>query len=151
MSELRAKLEADLKEAMRSNDSIRKTAIRSVLAAMKLAQVEKNRDTVLSNADVLVLVQKEIKSRKESIADAERANRADLIAGFKAEIQVLEEYLPKQLSQQELNDLVHDAIAETGAVALSDMGKVMKAAILKAQGRAANDKISATVRALLAH
>ncbi len=147
--DLKSTLENDLKDAMRSNDAVRKTSIRDVMAAIKLAQVEKSRDTVLDDTAVLALVQKEIKSRKESIHDAEKAGRPDLIEGYKAEISVLEGYLPKQLSPEELSDLVKQAIAETGASTPTDMGKVMKVVIPRVQGRAANDQVSSAVRALL--
>lgn len=147
--ELKNWLEEDLKAAMRANDSVRKTAIRSALAAIKMAQVEKDKNTVLDDAAVLALVQKEIKARRESIADAQKANRPDLISGYEAEAKVLEEYLPKQLSADELTDLVRQAIQEVGAVAPSDLGKVMKVVIPRVQGRAPNDQISATARKLL--
>jgi uncharacterized protein YqeY len=147
--DLKSRLEEDLKDAMRKNEAVRRTSIRSVLAAIKLAQVEKEKGTVLDDAAVLTLVQKEIKSRKESIADAEKAHRPDLISGYEAEIAVLEDYLPKQLSKEELTELVKLAIQETGAVAPTDLGKVMKVVIPRVQGRAPNDQISATARALL--
>lgn len=147
--DIKSRLEEDLKDAMRSNDAVRKTSIRSVLAAIQLAQVEKEKGTVLDDPAVLALVQKEIKSRRESIADAEKAHRPDLISANEAEIKVLEVYLPKQLSKEELTDLIKQAILETGAAAPSDLGKVMKVVIPKVQGRAANDQISSTARALL--
>lgn len=147
--DLKTKLEEDLKDAMRANDAVRKTAIRGALAAIKLAQVEKDKNTVLDDAAVLALVQKEIKARKESIADAEKANRPDLIGGYEAEARVLESYLPKQLSPEELTELVRAAMQEVGAVAPSDLGKVMKVVIPRVQGRAPNDQISAAARRLL--
>jgi uncharacterized protein len=147
--EIKNRLEEDLKAAMRANDSVRKTAIRSALAAIKMAQVEKDKNTVLDDAAVLALVQKEIKARRESIADAQKANRPDLITGYEAEAKVLEEYLPKQLSPEELADLVRQAIQEVGAAAPSDLGKVMKVVIPRVQGRAPNDQISSTARKLL--
>jgi uncharacterized protein len=149
MTALKTRLVEDLKEAMRANQPVRRTTIRSVLAAIKLAQVEKEKGTVLDDVAVLALVQKEIKSRRESIADAEKANRPDLISGYEAEIKILEEYLPKQLSQDELNVLVSQAIQETGASTPADMGKVMKIIIPRVQGRAPNDQVSAAVRELL--
>ena len=145
--ELKLKLENDLKDAMRSGDDVKKSSIRMVIAAMKLAQVEKG--SPLDDQAILSLVQKEIKSRKESIADAERANRPDLIAAAKAEIAVLEVYLPAQMSIEELTTLSQAAIEETGATLPSDMGKVMKQIMPKVQGRAPNDQISLIVRQLL--
>jgi len=145
--ELKLKLENDLKDAMRSGDDVKKSSIRMVIAAMKLAQVEKGGQ--LDDQAILSLVQKEIKSRKESIADAEKANRPDLIAAAKAEIAVLEVYLPAQMSNEELTALAQAAIEETGATLPSDMGKVMKQIMPKVQGRAPNDQISLIVRQLL--
>ncbi len=106
--ELKLKLENDLKDALRSGDGVRKNSIRMVLAAIKLAQVEKGAE--LDDQAIIGLVQKEIKSRKESIADAEKANRPDLIASSLSEIKVLEAYLPAQLSIEELTTLVDSAI-----------------------------------------
>jgi uncharacterized protein len=146
--DLKTRLEDDLKDALRKGEETRKITIRDVLAAIKLAQVEKGKPVVDDNG-IIVLIQKEAKSRKESIADAEKANRPDLITKFQAEIKVLEAYLPEQLSKEELNDLVRKAIKETGAKSQSDMGKVMKIVIPQVQGRAANDQISAAVRSLL--
>jgi hypothetical protein len=145
--ELKLKLENDLKDAMRSSDDVKKGSIRMVIAAMKLAQVEKGGP--LDDQAILGLIQKEIKSRKESIADAEKANRQDLISAAQAEISALEVYLPAQMSKEELTALAQTAIAESGASLPSDMGKVMKLLMPKIQGRAANDQISLTVRQLL--
>ncbi len=147
--DLKLRLEEDLKDAMRSNDPVRKNAIRSVIAAIKLAQVEKQKTTITDDATILSLVQKEVKSRKESVADAEKANRPDLIVGYLAEIKVLETYLPAQLSQDELFALVKQAVEVTGAAQPSDMGKVMKLVIPQVQGRAPNDVISSAVKAVL--
>jgi uncharacterized protein len=146
--DLKTRLEEDLKDALRKGEETRKITIRDVLAAIKMAQVEKGKPVVDDNG-IIVLIQKEVKSRKESIADAEKANRPDLITKFQAEIKVLEAYLPQQLSKEDLSELVRKAIEETGAKSQSDMGKVMKIVIPQVQGRAANDQISAAVRSLL--
>jgi uncharacterized protein len=147
--DLKTRLEEGLKDAMRANDPVKKTAIRSVIAAIKLAQVEKQKSTITDDATILTLVQKEVKSRKESIADAEKANRPDLIVGYKAEISVLETFLPAQLDQAELLLLVKQAVEESGAALPSDMGKVMKLVIPRVQGRAPNDAISTAVKSVL--
>jgi uncharacterized protein len=146
--DIKTRLEDDLKDALRKGEETRKITIRDVLAAIKLAQVEKGKPVVDDNG-IIVLIQKEAKSRKESIADAEKANRPDLITKYQAEIKVLEAYLPQQLSKEELTDMVRKAIEETGAKSQSDMGKVMKIVIPQVQGWAANDQISAAVRSLL--
>jgi hypothetical protein len=145
--ELKLKLENDLKDALRSGDEVRKNSIRMILAAVKLAQVEKG--AALDDQAIIGLIQKEIKSRKESIADAEKANRPDIIASSLSEIKVLEVYLPAQLSIEELTTLVDSAIDEVGATQPGDMGKVMKIIMPKVQGRAPNDQVSLLVRQFL--
>jgi uncharacterized protein YqeY len=145
--ELKLKLENDLKDAMRSGDDVKKGSIRMVIAAIKLAQVEKG--NLLDDQAIVGLIQKEIKSRKESIADAEKANRPDLIGAAQAEIKALEAYLPAQMTQEELTALAQAAIIESGAVLPNYMGKVMKLLIPQVQGKAPNDQISRTVRQLL--
>lgn len=145
--DLKQKLENDLKDAMRNSDDVKRSSIRMVIAAIKLAQVEKGGQ--LDDQAIVGLIQKEIKSRKESISDAEKANRPDLITAANAEISVLESYLPAQMTKEELTRLVVAAIAESNASLPSDMGKVMKLLIPRVLGRAPNDQISQTVRQLL--
>jgi uncharacterized protein YqeY len=145
--ELKLKLENDLKDAMRSGDDVKKSSIRMVIAAIKLAQVEKG--DLLDDQAIVGLVQKEIKSRKESIADAEKANRPDLISAANEEIKALEMYLPAQMTQEELTALAKAAIIESGAALPNDMGKVMKLLVPQVQGKAPNDQVSRTVRQLL--
>ncbi|HNO93359.1 MAG TPA: GatB/YqeY domain-containing protein, partial [Anaerolineales bacterium] len=94
-------------------------------------------------------IQKEVKNRREALEEAKKANRSDLIADNEAEIKVLEEFLPKAMSADELRALVQAAITETGAAAPSDMGKVMKIVMPKVAGRAPNDAISSMVKELL--
>jgi uncharacterized protein YqeY len=98
---------------------------------------------------IIALLQKEVKNRRESISEAEKAHRADLVEANEAEIKVLEVFLPKAMPDEELKAIVQDAITETGATAMADMGKVMKIVMGKVAGRAPNDKISSTVRELL--
>jgi uncharacterized protein len=146
--ETRQALETAMREAMRSRNEITLRTVRMVLSSVKFADKEKG--NLLDEAAVQAILQKEIKSRREALADAEKASRADLIEAAKAEITVLETFLSKQLSEGELTDLVKAAIAETGAAAPSDMGKVMKAVLPKIQGRAPGDAVSAAVRKILA-
>lgn len=145
--ETRQKLEAALKEAMRSGDEMRKQTIRLVMSAIKLNEVEKGKP--LDDAGVVAIVQKEAKSRSEAMQDALKANRPDLEQKAREEISFLETFLPKQLTQDELTELVREAIREVNASAPADMGKVMKALMPKVQGRAAGDQVSQTVRQLL--
>jgi uncharacterized protein YqeY len=118
-----------------------------VLAAIK--QVEVDKRTQVDDLAVVALIQKEIKNRREAIEEAKKANRPDLIGENEVEITVLEAFLPKAMPAEELRAIVQAAIAETGAAAPSDMGKVMKIVMPKVAGRAPNDMISSTVKELL--
>ncbi len=141
------KLESGLRQAMRSNDDVARRTIRMALAAIKLGEVEKG--SALDESAVLALLQKEIKGRRETIADAQRANRPDIVAATEAEIKFLEGYLPRQLTQEELETLARAAIAEAQASTPADMGKVMKILMPKIQGRTPGDQVSQVVRQIL--
>ena len=143
----KTKLNDAVKEAMKSGDNLRKQTVRMVLAAVKQAEVDKQ--TVLEDMAVTSLIQKEVKNRREAIEEAKKANREDLVTGNESEIKILEEFLPKAMPVEELHALVKAAIAETGATAPSDMGKVMKVVMPKVAGRAPNDMISSAVKELL--
>lgn len=146
---LKSKLESDLLTAMKNGDNTTKTTIRMILTNMKLTEVQKG--SALDDNEILSILQKEIKSRNETISDAEKINRTDIIDSTKAEIKVIESYLPQQMSQEELVALVKQAITDSDAKSMSDMGKVMKIALPKIQGRAANDMVSKAVRDLLSN
>jgi uncharacterized protein YqeY len=141
------KLDQALKDAMRAHDEMRKQNVRLVMSAIKLSEVEKG--TKLDDAGVINVILKEIKARQETVQDAVKANRPELAEQAKTDMAFLETFLPQQLTEQELTDLVSQTINEVGAVAPSDMGKVMKALLPKIQGRATNDMVSQTVRKLL--
>jgi uncharacterized protein len=141
------KLNEAMKESMKSGDEIRKRTVRMVLAAVKQVEVDKRAE--LDDMAINGLIQKEVKTRREALEEAKKANREDLAAANEAEIKVLEEFLPKAMPAEELRALVQAAITETGAAAPSDMGKVMKAVMPKVAGRAPNDMISAVVKELL--
>jgi len=143
----KTKLNDSMKDAMKSGDEVRKRTVRMVLAAVKQAEVDKQ--TSLDDMAVVALIQKEVKNRREAIEDAKKANRDDLIGDNEAEIKVLEVFLPEEMPADELKAIVEAAIAEIGASAPSDMGKVMKVVMLKVAGRAANNVISAAVKELL--
>jgi len=146
--DIKEKLTEAMRRAMRANDDVSRRTTRMALAAIKLAEVDKQ--TTLDDAAVMGLLQKEIKNRREAIEEARKANRSDLIDENEAEIKVLEAFLPKAMSAEELRELVQAAITETGAAAPTDMGKVMKVLIPQVAGRAAGDQVSAAVRELLA-
>jgi len=145
--DIKTQLNESVKDAMKSGDEVRKRTVRMVLAAVKQAEVDKREE--LDEMAVIALIQKEVKNRRESIEDAKKAERADLVSENEAEIAVLEVFLPKAMPQDELKAIVQAAITETGASTMADMGKVMKIVMGKVAGRAPNDKISSTVRELL--
>ncbi len=145
--DLKSTLQSDLKDAMRHGEEIRKSTLRMALTAIKLAEVE--RGTQMDKSAYLAVIQKEIKTRHESIADAERAHRPDLISQAEQEIKILQNYLPAAFSQEDLEALVKAVITEVGATSMRDMGQVMKAIIPRLEGRATTDQASQVVRKLL--
>jgi len=144
---IKTQLNDSMKDAMKSGDEVRKRTVRMALAAVKQAEVDKRVE--LDDMAVIALIQKEVKNRRESLEEAKKANRDDLVADNEAEIKVLEVFLPKAMPAEELRAIVQDAITETGAAAPSDMSRVMKVVMAKVAGRAPNDMISAAVRELL--
>jgi uncharacterized protein len=145
--ELKAQLENALKEAMKSGDDVRKRTVRMALAAIK--QTEIDRQVKLDDTGVIAILQKEIKTRRESLEEAQKAGRADLVSAAEAEINVVSAFLPKGLSPDELKALVQAAITEAGATSPADMGRVMKLLMPRVAGRAGGDQVSSAVRELL--
>ncbi len=145
--DIKSQLTEAMKQAMKANDDVARRTTRMALAAVKQAEVDKR--TNLDDAAVIALLQKEIKNRREAIEDARKAIRPDLVADNEVEIKVLEAFLPKAMSPEDLRALAQAAVAETGASSQADMGKVMKALMPKVAGRAAGDQVSAVVKELL--
>ena len=143
----KVELESALKDAMRAGDDRRKSTIRMTLAAIKLTEVEKG--APMDANGVMAVLQKEVKARREAIADAEKAGRPELVEASKAEMVILESFLPKAISAEELEDLARAAIAEAGATSLREMGAVMKLLVPRLQGRASGDQASQAVKRLL--
>jgi uncharacterized protein len=141
-------LQKALKDAMRANDLVGKRTIRMALSAIQLAEVETRKD--LDDSAVFAILQKEIKSREESIQDAKKAARPDLVDEAQDEIAVLKKFLPEQVSQDELEAIVRETIQEVGASSMREMGEVMKVLIPRLQGRATGSQASEVVRKLLA-
>ncbi len=139
--------ENNLKEAMRAKDEVRKRTFRMIISAIKLAEVEKH--GTLDEPTLLGILQKEVKTRQEAVAEAEKAGRQDLAADSQAEAELIKSFLPQALTTQELETVVREAIAEAGASTPADMGKVMKMLSPKTQGRADNREVSQMVRKLL--
>ena len=145
---LRDQLNEDLKTAMKAREAEKLAALRLLLAAVKQREVDER--VTLDDAGVIGVVEKMIKQRKDSIAQYEKAQRQDLADKEKYEIGVIEAYLPQQLSQAEIEQVVAEAIAATGAKGAADMGKVMAVVKPKLAGRADMGKVSGLVKAKLA-
>ena len=145
---LRERIEQDLKAAMRARDATRLSAIRLLLAAVRQKEVDERRE--LGDADTVAVVERLIRQRRESVAQYEQARRSDLAAAERFEIEVLSAYLPERLSAEQLADAVTQALAETGAASMRDMGRVMALLRPRLQGRADMAVVSELVRARLA-
>jgi uncharacterized protein YqeY len=146
MSTISARLVEDIKTAMKAKDTLALNVVRGLKSAVKYAAIEKlGADGELEDADVIVVIRREIKKRQDSVDQYEKAARQDLADTEKAEIAVLEKYLPAAMSASELSALVDAAIAETGATTKKDMGKVMKLVTERAAGRADGKTISTEV------
>jgi len=146
--EIRERLTSDMKDAMRAKDQLRLEAIRFLQAAIKNREIEL-RPTPISGEEVLAVVKKMVKQRKESIEQYQAASRQDLVDKEAAELKVLENYLPAQLSKDQIEKMVADAIAELNAKTIKDMGPVMKAVLAKAAGAADNKVVSEVIKAKL--
>ena len=144
---LKDKLAQDLKAAMKDKDTVRKNVVQMIRAGV--LQIEKDKKTVLDDDGVLEVIAKQLKESKDSLPDYEKSGRSDLIAELKAEIGYLMEYLPEQLSDEELGEIVKEAIASVGAESVKDMGKVMSAVMPKTKGRADGRRINEIARGLL--
>lgn len=142
--EIKNEIDKALKNAMRSGDVVVKRTLRMAVASIRMAEMDKGRP--LEDPEVISVLQKEVKSRQESIEEAKRANRSDLAAAAEDEIRILENYLPQQMSREELEGLARQVITETGAASPGDMGKVMKELMPRLQGRATGEQASQVVR-----
>lgn len=145
--DIKTQLNSDMKKAMRAKDKVAKRTLMMVRAAIQ--QTEKDRREELDETAVLAILQKEVKSRQETIAEAKKAGRDDLIADTSAEIVVLKKYLPEEMSAEDLRALAKEVVAEVNASTIRDMGKVMKVIIPRVAGRASGGDISNAVRKLL--
>ena len=145
---LKERLADDLKDAIRNRQESRKTAIRMATWAIKNAEVEKG--TALSDSDVLAILGREAKRQRESIAEFEKAGRQDLVDKERAELKVLQAYLPAQMGRDEIVQAAREVIAEVGAAGPGDKGKVMPVLIGRLAGRAEGREINEVVTELLA-
>lgn len=145
---IKEELMKDLKEAMRQKDMLRKDTVTMLRAA--ILQIEKDTQKELTESEVEGIVAKEIKKRKDSIADYEKGGRQDIVDTVNKEIEILEKYLPEQLTEEEILNLVKEAIQNTSAASMKDMGKVMGALKEKTTGKADGKVVSDMVKQELA-
>ncbi len=147
--EVREKLTADMKTAMREKDQVKLDTIRFLQAAIKNKEID-SRPTPLTADDVMSVIKKLVKQRKESIEQYQAAARQDLVDKEASELKILEAYLPAQMSKEQIEKIVADVVAELKATSVKDMGAVMKAVQVKTQGMADNKVVSEVIKAKLA-
>lgn len=145
---LKEKLMEDLKKSMKEKDIVRKNVVQMVRAA--ILQIEKDKGIEVDDNRILEIIAKEVKTRNDSLADFEKGGREDLVEQAKREIEILSEYLPKQLTKEELKERVAMIIEEVGATSMKDMGNVMKEAKAKIGAAADGRSINEVVKELLA-
>jgi uncharacterized protein YqeY len=144
---LKERIQQDMKDAMRAADKPRLGTIRLMLAAIKQIEVDERKD--LDDVEVTVVLDRMVKQRRESISQFEKAGRTDLVDQEAAELAIIQTYLPEPLSESALNALIDEAMAQTGAASIKDMGKVMALLKPKLQGRADMGAVSALIKARL--
>jgi len=144
---LMARIDQDMKQAMKSQEKFKLSVIRMIRSSIKYAEIEKR--STLSDEEILDVLIREVKQRRDSLHEFEKANRNDLVESVQAEIIILEEYLPEQLSEEDLKNILKEVIAEVGAKSKADMGKVMGAAMPKVKGRADGKLINKLVQEYL--
>lgn len=146
---LREILQTDMKHAMknRENGKLQLTVLRMVWAAIRNKEIDEK--TELKDDAVMAVIMKEIKQREDTIQEIKDANRPEMVEKNEQEIAILKKYLPQQLSDDELKEIVQAAIAKTGAKSMKDMGKVMGTVMAQTQGRASGQRVNAIVKALL--
>ena len=147
MTTLKERITEDMKAAMRASEKERLSTIRMAQAAIKQREVDER--ITLDDAQVIAVLEKMVKQRKESIVQFEQGGRADLADKERSEITLLQAYLPAQLSDAEVDSLIREAIAATGAASVKDMGKVMGVVKARAAGRADMGAVSARIKAAL--
>ena len=144
---LKEKLLEDLKNSMKEKNELRKNVVQMVRAA--ILQMEKDKQIELTDEQIIEIMAKEAKKRKDSISDYEKGGRQDLVEKINEEIRIIEEYLPKQLSKEEVKEIVAEVIKEVGATSMKDMGNVMKAAKEKIGAASDGRTINEAVKELL--
>ncbi len=141
------KLQEEMKKALKSGDKDRLSVIRMLISEIKKVQIDQKKE--LSDEEIIKILSKYAKQRKESIQQYKKAGREDLVEKEQKELQIVQEFLPAPLSEEEIEKLVEEAIKETGASSMKDMGKVIKAVMERAGGRAEGSTVSKIVKSKL--
>ena len=144
---LKEQLFADLKTAMKEKDTVRKDTVQLIRSG--ILQIEKDKKIELDDEGVTEVIAKQLKSRRDALPEYEKSGREDLIAKLNKEIEILLSYLPEQLSEEEIQTIVADAVAQTGASTMKDMGKVMALVTPQVKGRADNKIVVNLVKKML--
>ena len=144
---LKERIQQDMKDAMRAADKPRLATIRLILAAIKQIEVDERKD--LDDTGITIVLDRMVKQRRESISQFEKAGRTDLVDQEAAELAIIQTYLPEPLNEGELNALIDEAMAQTGASSIKDMGRVMALLKPELQGRADMGAVSAMIKARL--
>lgn len=144
---IKDKLMADLKDAMKSHNKLRKDVITLIRSAIKQREVDERIE--LTDEDILTIISKQLKEKKSSIEDFKKGNREDLVKQTEDEMKILLEYLPKQLSQEDLKGIVKDAIDKENISSMKDIGKLMKAVMPQVKGKADGNAVNKIARELL--
>ncbi len=144
---LKEKLMEDLKDAMKNHDEVKKNTVTMIRASIK--QIEVDKKVVLEDNEIIEIISKEAKKRKDALVEFEKAGREDLINQTNEELAIIKGYLPDELSAEELEKIIVETIAEVGAETMKDMGKVMQAVKAKTAGRADGKTINEIVKAKL--
>ena len=144
---LKERLMEDMKDSMRNKETLKKSVITMIRASVKQKEVDDRVD--VNDDDVIELIAKQLKQRKDALVEFEKAERDDLIAQTKAEIEILASYLPQQLTDEELEAVVRDAVAEVNAQSVKDMGKIMGKVMAVAKGRVDGKRINEMVKKVL--
>ena len=141
---LAEKITEDVKVAMKNQDKEKLNVIRMVKSAIQLAKIEAKHD--LSDEEVIDVISKQIKMRKDSIVEFEKASRTDLAENYRKEIEVLKEYMPEEMSEEEVINIINEAISSTGASNIKEMGKVMREVTPKVSGRFDMGRVSSIIK-----
>jgi uncharacterized protein len=144
---LKERLNQDMKDSLKAHDAARLSAIRMVISAVRNKEIDSRKD--MDDEGVLSVLSTSAKQRRESIEQYEKAGRQDLVDKEKAELEVIMSYMPQQMGRAEIEALVKDAVAESGAKGAADMGKVMKVLMPKVKGRADGKLVNEVVKAAL--